>query len=161
MVLYYIFLLILFIVYFFFAYDLTLRLEIDFNSIKVKVFYITIFNKNGDKYYKFLQKFIPKDQNQIKEEIDMTSLITLIHIKYLSINIDKKISDYLNYAYLVQVTSILNYMFSPYIKDYVEHYKFKVDENEQNNVKVKSIFKFNVGIILINMWIIKRRYRHV
>ena len=65
MALYYIFLLILFLVYFFFAYDLTLRLEIDFNSIKVKVFYITIFNKKGDKYYKFLQKFIPKVQNQI------------------------------------------------------------------------------------------------
>jgi ABC-type antimicrobial peptide transport system permease subunit len=76
-------------------------------------------------------------------------------------SVDKKISDYLNYAYLVQVTSILNYIFYPYIKDYVEHYKFKVDENEQNNLKVKSIFKFNVGIILINMWIIKRRYRHV
>ena len=69
MVLYYIFLLILFLVYFFFAYDLTLRLEIDFNSIKVKVFYITIFHKKKEKYYKFLQKFIPKDQNQIKEEI--------------------------------------------------------------------------------------------
>lgn len=161
MVIYYVFLFLIFVVYILFAYDLTLRIDLDFNHIKIRMFYIPIFVKKGKKYYRFLKKMIPKNQNQLKEEVDLSSLITLIHFKKLSIEVKKNIVDYLNYIYLVESLNIINNILIPIISENVENYHFKIDSNLKNNIYINSVFSFNIGIILINYLIIKRRYRHV
>lgn len=161
MVYYYIFLGLLFIVYLLFAYELSLRIDVSLEHLKIYLFFIPVFSIKGKKYRKFLKKMIPKDQIQVQKEIDLSSLITLIHFKYLDINVKKNINDYVNYIYLVQSLNIINKMIVGLIIKYVENYHFDIKPDEKNNVIIKAKFHFNIGIILINLFIINRRYKHV
>lgn len=161
MIIYYAFLSILFILYFLFAYEFTLRVDISLHHLKVKAFYIPVLYLKGEKYRKFLKKLIPKDQNQMNEEIDVSSLITLVHIDFLSVEIMKNIVDYVHYIFMVQILGIVHRVFAPLLQEYVEKYRFNIHTDEQNNLRIRTKFHFNIGIILINLLLIKRRYRHV
>ena len=97
----------------------------------------------------------------MKKEIDLSSLITLIHFKYLDIKVKKNINDYVNYIYLVQSLNIINKMIVGLLVKYIENYHFDIKPDEKNNVIIKAKFHFNIGIILINLFIINRRYKHV
>lgn len=160
MVYYYIFLSLLFIVYLLFAYELNLKIDISLDHLKVKLFFIPVFYVKGKKYRKFLKKLIPKDQVQVEKEFDISSLITLIHFKYLNIKIRKSIQDYVNYIYMVESISILNHMFCSLISNYVENYHFEMEPSEKNQLNLKAKFHFNIGIIILNLLIINRRYKN-
>ena len=161
MILYFLFLSVLFVVYFLFAYEFTLRVDVSFHHVKVKAFFIPVLYLKGEKYRNFLKKLIPKDQNQMNEEIDVSSLIMLVHIDFLSVEIRKNVNDYVNYLLLVQTLEIAHHVFAPVLEAYVEKYRFKILADAQNNLRIRTKFHFNIGIILINLLLIKRRYRHV
>lgn len=161
MIYYYIFLFILLVIYFLFAYELKLKVSISFSHLSVKVFFIPIIYLKGSRYKKFLKKLIPENKEKMKEEIDISSLITLVHFDYLNIIIKKNVVDYLAYSFLIAGFDILNNMLIYYIKENIKEYNFKIEENEKNNIDIDSKFHFNLGIILLNLFIINRRYKNV
>ena len=48
-----------------------------------------------------------------------------------------------------------------HLKENIKEYNFKIEENEKNNIDIDSKFHFNLGIILLNLFIINRRYKNV
>lgn len=160
MVYYYVFLVILTILYLLFAYNFKTRIIITLSSLKVKIFNITIIHFKGDKFKNFLKKLIPKNEEEIKKNIDLTSLIDLFHFDLLSIDIKKSIDDYVNYIFLVNISNIVNNIFVPFIRTNIKEYHFKIQESKENDLLVDLKIKFNVGIILLNLIIIYRRYYH-
>ena len=160
MIYYYIFLVILTLIYLLFAYNLKMRIIITLNSLKVKVFNITIFRIKNEKFYNFLIKMIPKNEEEMKKNIDLTSLIDLFHFDLLKIDIKKSIDDYVNYIFLINITNIVNNIFVPFIRENIKEYYFKIKESKENNLLIDLKIRFNIGIILLNLLIIYRRYSH-
>ena len=161
MLYYIIFIVVLFLIYFLFAYDLKVRLIFDFNSLKLKVFFIPLIILKGDKYKKFLKRLIPRNRNEVMQEIDTTLLVSLFHFHKLRIEVSKNVVDYLNYVFIQNVCIITNYILVNLIKENIENYHFIIKEDKTNNLKIDSMFHFNLGIILINLYLIRRRYNHV
>jgi hypothetical protein len=159
--LYIVFISILFIIYFLFAYDLKLKVSFDFYGLKVKVFLIPIIILKKEKFHRFLNNLIPKNKTQMMKGIDTTFLLNLVHFKKLDIQIYKDIQDYFNYLLLNESLYIINTILLPLIISKIDFYHYQIQASEINNIKVNSIITFNLGIILLNLYVIKRRYKHV
>lgn len=142
-------------------FDLRLKIEFSFEEFKVYIFKIRIIKIKKEKYSKYFSKLIPKSKKEVEKDLDLTTLITLVHFQYLDIMIDKNINDYANYIYLLQILSIINYSLINLLKEHIDKYCFNIKKNEKNNIVIKTKFSFNLGLMLINYIIIKWRYRKI
>lgn len=160
MIYYYIFLCLLIFIYLLFVFDLVLRISVSLDHLKIKIFGLTVFSLKNEKYHNFLKKLIPKDKIQANEEIDLSALISFIHIYYLNLTIKNKNEDYVKNIYLKESILILTSLLRNLICNKVDNYQIKIINSEKNDFSLYSVFYFNIGIILLNYIIIKKRYRN-
>lgn len=160
MIYYYIFLCLLIFIYLLFVFDLVLRISVSLDHLKIKIFGLTIFSLKNEKYHNFLKKLIPKDKIQANEEIDLSALISFIHIYYLNLTIKNKNEDYVKNIYLKESILILTSLLRNLICNKVDNYQIKIINSEESDFSLYSVFYFNIGIILLNYIIIKKRYRN-
>lgn len=160
MIYYYIFLCLLIFIYLLFVFDLVLRISVSLDHLKIKIFGLTIFSLKNEKYHNFLKKLIPKDKIQANEEIDLSALISFIHIYYLNLTIKNKNEDYVKNIYLKESILILTSLLRNLICNKVDNYQIKIINSEKSDFSLYSVFYFNIGIILLNYIIIKKRYRN-
>lgn len=160
MILYFIFLFILILLWILFVYNLKIDIFISLEKLEIKIFKIKIINLTGNKYKKYLTRFIPTSKEQIQEEMDLTFLFSLIHYDVIELKICTNISDYPNLMVVNSLIYIIHEIFDEYIKSKVDKYTYIVEKEEKVNLLVSVKCNFNIGVILINYLIIKRRYKH-
>lgn len=160
MILYFIFLFILILLWLLFVYNLKVDIFFSLDKLEIKLFKIRIINLVGNKYKEYLTRFIPKSKEQIQEEMDLTFLLSLIHYDVVELKICTNINDFTNLMLVNSLVYILHEIFDQYINSKVDKYTYIVEKEENVNLLVSIKCNLNIGVILINYLIIKRRYRH-
>lgn len=160
MVIYFIFLFVLFILWILFVYNLNITIEFSLNNLIIRVFKIPFVNIKGEKFKKFIMKFIPTSKSQLQEEIDLSSLFELIHYDLIEIKFETNINDYSRVVIINSLIEIIYSFIEERIKNHIENYTFLIVKSMQNNINGIIKCNFNIGILLINYIDIKRRYRN-
>ena len=160
MITYFIILFILIILWLLFVYNLHVNIFFSLISLRVIIFNLPLINYKNEKYIKFLSKFIPSSTKQVQEEIDLSSLVTLIHFDVIEIKVD--ISTY-DYPRIVLINSLINIILSMYKDKLISKgtkYTYIVEKSDNSDLNGVIKCNFNIGVILINYLIIIRRYRY-
>lgn len=160
MIIYFIILSILIILWLLFVYNLHISIFFSLDSLRVNIFKLPLINYKNEKYIKFLSKFIPTSTKQVQEEIDLSSLVALIHFDVIEIKVD--ISTY-DYPRIVLINTLINIILSMYKDKLINNgtkYTYLVEKNDNSDLNGVIKCNFNIGVILINYLIIKRRYRY-
>ena len=100
-------------------------------------------------------------KKELEKNIDISSLITLVHFKSLNIQIKKIVNDYVSYIYFLNGVNVLNYLLVNLLSNNIENYCFNIKKSEKNNIDIDANIKFNIGLIIVNLIIIKWRYKDV
>lgn len=159
MVLYFVFLLFLLILWILFVYNLNVTIKFSLNSLIIKIFKIPFINLRNEKFKKFIVKFIPMDKSQLQEEIDLSSLFTLIHYDLVEFKIETNINDYCRFVMISSFIEIIYYFIVDQIKENIDKYTFLIEKSNRNEINGIIKCNFNIGVILINYLLIKRRYK--
>ena len=147
--------------YIFILVDIKLRVEISFENLEIYLFNVRILNLKKERYQKLIKRMIPKDKKELEKNIDISSLITLVHFKSLNIQIKKIVNDYVSYIYFLNGVNVLNYLLVNLLSNNIENYCFNIKKSEKNNIDIDANIKFNIGLIIVNLIIIKWRYKDV
>ena len=160
MVLYFTFLFFLIVLWILFVYNLHISISFTLNSLKIIIFKIPFIKIKDEKFKNFLVKFIPTSKSQFEEEIDLSSLFSLIHYDLIEIKINVLVNDYTKLVLMSSLVEILYYFIIDIVKDNIEKYTFLVEKSNKNDINGVIKCNFNIGVILINYLLIKRRYKH-
>lgn len=147
--------------YIFILVDIKLRVKISFENLEIYLFNVRILNLKKERYQKLIKRMIPKDKKELEKNIDISSLITLVHFKSLNIQIKKIVNDYVSYIYFLNGVNVLNYLLVNLLSNNIENYCFNIKKSEKNNIDIDANIKFNIGLIIVNLIIIKWRYKDV
>lgn len=147
--------------YIFILVDIKLRVKISFENLEIYLFNVRILNLKKERYQKLIKRMIPKDKKELEKNIDISSLITLVHFKSLNIQIKKIVNDYVSYIYFLNGVNALNYLLVNLLSNNIENYCFNIKKSEKNNIDIDANIKFNIGLIIVNLIIIKWRYKDV
>ena len=159
MVLYIIFLFFLLVLWILFVYNLHISIFFTLNSLKIIIFKIPFVKIKDEKFKNFLVKFIPTSKSQFEEEIDLSSLFSLIHYDLIEIKIYTSVNDYTKLVLINSLTEIIYYFVIDRVKDNIDRYTYLVEKSNKNDVNGVIKCNFNIGVILINYLLIKRRYK--
>lgn len=160
MVLYFVFLGLLILLWLLFVYNLNVTIFFSLNSLKIEIFKLPIINLKNDKFKKFLVRFIPTSTIQVQEEIDLSSLFTLIHYDVIEVKLLINTNDYPKLIIINSFISILFNNLKNNIDKKVTKYTYQVEKSEIGDIQGVIKCNFNIGVILINYLIIKGRYKY-
>lgn len=160
MILYFVFLVLLILLWLLFVYNLNVDISFTLNSLKIKIFKMSVINLENEKFKKFLVKFIPTSKNQIQEEIDLTSLLGLIHFNVVELKLFVSYQDYPRFILINSIISMAHNYFKSFIDQNIDRYSYIIEESAINNLIGIIKCNFNIGVILINYLIIKGRYKY-
>ncbi len=160
MIFYILFLILLIILWILFVYNLNLTIFFSLNSLVIKLFKIPFIQIKGEKFKKFLIKLVPTNKKELEEEIDLSSLFALIHYDVIEIKIKLDINDYSKLIISNSLIEIIYYFFIEKLNKKVDKYTFLVEKSSENDVLGLIKCNLNIGVILFNYILIKRRYRH-
>jgi len=158
MIFYYIVLTILFFLWLLFAFNFHLHIKITHKSLILRSYFVPLLILRGKSFYRFIGQVIPKDTNGIKKDIDYSRLVKFIHIDKLYLKIS--LADFFKANYLVSVFTIIQGGVINILENYVKEYNIYVSVDNNNELIFISDVNFNIGIILLNVIMIKFRYRH-
>ena len=160
MVFYFIFLGLLLVLWLLFVYNLNLTIMFSLDSLNIKIFKIPFIRLKGDKFKKFLVKFVPTSTKQMQEEIDLSNLLSLIHYDVIELKLVISVTDYSRLVLINGFVSLIHSVLLNVIDDYVSKYTYLVEKGKDNNLEGIIKCNFNIGVILFNYLIIKGRYRY-
>lgn len=160
MVFYFIFLGLLLVLWLLFVYNLNLTIMFSLDSLIIKIFKIPFIRLKGDKFKKFLVKFVPTSTKQMQEEIDLSNLLSLIHYDVIELKLVISVTDYSRLVLINGFVSLIHSVLLNVIDDYVSKYTYLVEKGKDNNLEGIIKCNFNIGVILFNYLIIKGRYRY-
>ena len=160
MVFYFIFLGILIILWLLFVYNLNVVILFSLDYLTIKIFKIPFIRLKKDKYKKFLSRFIPKSSLEVKEEIDLTSLIGFINFDVVEVKVDMNVYDYPKLIIFNSFLGIIETVFEKYLGSKIGKYTYLITKSETNNIRGIIKCNFNIGVVLLNYLIIKGRYKY-
>lgn len=157
-VIYYILLVFLLFLWLLFVYDFKVSIIIENYSLTIKTLFIKLFEVKDEKLIKLIYDSIPRDRKMLEKDIDYSRLIALIHIDYL-----ENMVEFTSYNSYIVITSLINgnnELIKYLLSNYVKKYNFLIKVNNKNMFKLKIKIRFNLGIILLNIFKIKMRYKN-
>lgn len=145
---YYLLLFILLNLLLFFVIPIYITVRVDVISLKVTVFRIPVFTLRGEKFYRFIKNKVPKNRAETKQMYNFLDLVHYVHFTKIAViqsghshdPIDVMIYGFLSIINSSVPLDKLNYTF----------------EEGPANVIIRGNFTCNLGIILINFFIIRR-----
>ena len=157
-VIYYILLVFLLLLWLLFVYDFKVSIIIENYSLTIKTLFIKLFEVKDEKLIKLIYDSIPRDRKMLEKDIDYSRLIALIHVDYL-----ENMVEFTSYNSYIVITSLINgnnELIKYLLSNYVKKYNFLIKVNNKNMFKLKIKIRFNLGIILLNIFKIKMRYKN-
>ncbi len=149
---------ILLLLWLLFVFSFYVTITIDLNCFKIYLFGIKVFSKKGKKFQEFIASLIPKDETEIKFDLDLSSLYQYIHLDLIDLEIHKNVEDYANYVKVIGFINVVLSLTKQQFKNYIRHYRYLIVPSQENSLKLKIKSHFNVGTLLINYLIIRSQY---
>ena len=83
----------------------------------------------------------------------------LIHYDLVEFKIETNINDYSRFVMISSFIEIIYYFIVDQIKENIDKYTFLIEKSNRNEINGIIKCNFNIGVILINYLLIKRRYK--
>ena len=126
--------------------NMFIELFITEESLKIKIFKITILKLKERKYYNLISKIIKQSQSENGVELD---IFKNLEIRKLEIIINSKINNYNLFLFQDRIINLIIDNLYPYINQYIPNFYYCYKESGQNRISIYSSVKINIFYILI------------